>query len=89
MKNISILGATGSIGTQAIQIIKDNKDKFNLKAISVGSNIKVLEEILNTLSPKLVSVKSKEDYEILSSKYKNIKFWKLIKNAWNFYGSHI
>ena len=42
MKNISILGATGSIGLQTIEIIKNNKDKFNLNAISVGENIKEL-----------------------------------------------
>ena len=74
MKNISILGATGSIGMQTIDVLKNNKDKFNLKAISVGNNIKVLKEILKDFSPKLVSVKNKEDYETLSKEYKNINF---------------
>ena len=59
MKNISILGATGSIGLQTIEIIKNNKDKFNLNAISVGENIKELRKILNIFSPELVCVKNK------------------------------
>ena len=74
MKNISILGATGSIGLQTIEIIKNNKDKFNLNAISVGENIKELRKILNIFSPELVCVKNKEDYEKLSNEYQNIKF---------------
>ena len=74
MKNISILGATGSIGLQTIEIIKNNKDKFNLNAISVGENIKELKKILNIFSPELVCVKNKEDYETLSNEYQNIKF---------------
>ena len=59
MKNVSILGATGSIGLQTIEIIKNNKDKFNLNAISVGENIKELRKILNIFSPELVCVKNK------------------------------
>src|SRR5699024_1059191 len=74
MKNMSILGATGSIGLQTIEIIKNNKDKFNLNAISVGENIKELRKILNIFSPELVCVKNKEDYETLSNEYQNIKF---------------
>lgn len=74
MKNISILGATGSIGLQTIEIIKNNKDKFNLNAISVGENIKELRRILDIFSPELVCIKNKEDYEILSNEYQNIKF---------------
>lgn len=74
MKNVSILGATGSIGIQAIDVIKNNKEHFKLNAISVGKNINELRKILKDFSPELVCVKDKSDCEILSSEYKNIKF---------------
>lgn len=74
MKNISILGATGSIGIQSLSVIKHNKDKFNLNAISIGENIESLRSILKEHTPELVCVKKKEDYETLRSEYPSIKF---------------
>lgn len=74
MKNISILGATGSIGIQSIDVIKNNKERFNLRAISVGNNIDKLREILNDFSPDLVCVKNKNDIDDLKIDYPNIKF---------------
>ncbi|STA92464.1 1-deoxy-D-xylulose 5-phosphate reductoisomerase [Clostridium cochlearium] len=38
MKNICILGATGSIGTQALQVIKQEKDSLNLYAVSANKS---------------------------------------------------
>ena len=46
MKRVSILGATGSIGTQTLDVIRLNRDKFTLEAISVGENIDVLRKII-------------------------------------------
>ncbi len=74
MKHISILGATGSIGLQAIDVIKNNKNLFNLNSISIGRNIHELRKILKCFSPELVCVMNKEDCEMLSSEYQNIKF---------------
>ena len=45
MKNIFLLGATGSIGTQVLEIIKD-KD-YCVKSVACGSNIKKLIEIID------------------------------------------
>ena len=42
MKNISILGSTGSIGTQTLDIVRANDD-LNVVAIAAGSNIKALD----------------------------------------------
>lgn len=46
MRNVCLLGASGSIGTQSLDIIMQNPDRFCLKAVSVGRNIKRLDEIL-------------------------------------------
>ena len=43
-KRISILGSTGSIGTQALEVIDKLKDRFEITALSGGSNIKLLKE---------------------------------------------
>lgn len=74
MKTISILGVSGSIGTQAIDVIKNHRDKFQLGAISVGRNIDYLEEILREFEPSLVSVMNQSDYAYLKDKYKHIDF---------------
>lgn len=55
MKNIAILGSTGSIGTQTLDVIRHNED-LNLVAISAGSNITLLEEQIREFHPQLVAV---------------------------------
>jgi len=55
MKNIAILGSTGSIGTQTLEIVREQKD-LNVTAIAAGSNIRLLEEQVREFQPKLVSV---------------------------------
>ncbi|WP_223700203.1 1-deoxy-D-xylulose-5-phosphate reductoisomerase [Sutcliffiella deserti] len=67
MKQISLLGASGSIGIQTLEVIRQHPDLFKLVAFSVGSNIKVASEIIDEFSPSLVSVKSRNDREMLKS----------------------
>lgn len=74
MKIISILGVSGSIGTQAIDVLRNHKDKFQLGAISVGRNINYLEEIIEEFNPPLVSVLEESDYLNLKQKYPDIEF---------------
>ncbi|WP_214482714.1 1-deoxy-D-xylulose-5-phosphate reductoisomerase [Bacillus sp. SM2101] len=71
MKHISLLGATGSIGKQTLDIIKLHQDQFSLVAISVGQNIPEARKIIHEFSPKLVSVKYKEDADRLKSEFTN------------------
>jgi len=59
MKNISILGSTGSIGTQTLDIVRANND-LNVVAIAAGSNVKMLEEQIREFHPKLVCVYNEE-----------------------------
>ncbi|MBA2937801.1 1-deoxy-D-xylulose-5-phosphate reductoisomerase [Paenibacillus sp. CGMCC 1.16610] len=60
MKRIAILGSTGSIGTQTLDIIQHAPEKFQVEAISGGYNTKLLIEQVNQFKPKLVSVATKE-----------------------------
>lgn len=74
MKKISLLGATGSIGVQTLDIIKSNPDHFELVSFSAGMNIAQVEEIAHTFKPKMVSVIQKEDAEKLQAAFPSITF---------------
>ncbi len=74
MKKISLLGATGSIGTQTIDILLNHKEEFSLAAMSVGKNIPLARKIITDLSPKLVSTMNKEDAHILQSEFPHVSF---------------
>ena len=51
---ISILGSTGSIGTQTLEIVRDHSDRFEVAAITGNRNIKLLEEQAREFGPELV-----------------------------------
>ena len=64
MKNISIIGSTGSIGTQALDIVRTNND-LKVVALSCGRNVKLLEEQVREFKPSLISVGSEKDADDL------------------------
>lgn len=74
MKYISLLGATGSVGTQTLDVIKEHPDEFRLVAFSVGRNIPLARKIISEYKPDLVSVVNKEDAENLKLEFPGIKF---------------
>lgn len=55
MKNIAILGSTGSIGTQTLEVARQNND-IKVTALSAASNIKLLEEQIREFHPSIVCV---------------------------------
>ncbi|MDF2651165.1 MAG: 1-deoxy-D-xylulose-5-phosphate reductoisomerase [Paenibacillus sp.] len=60
MKRIAILGSTGSIGTQTLDIAQHAPDKFQIEALSGGYNSQLLIEQVKKFHPKVVSVATKE-----------------------------
>ena len=54
MKNIAILGSTGSIGTQALEIIRQNPGIFKAVALSCGKNTELLKEQIEEFKPDMV-----------------------------------
>lgn len=69
MKYISLLGATGSVGTQALQVIKEHPERFRLCALSAGRNISLVRKIISEFQPKLVAVLEKEDCDQLKTEF--------------------
>ena len=65
MKYISILGSTGSIGTQALQIIRNHQD-LNVSALTANQNITLLEQQILEFAPELVCVFEPENAKVLT-----------------------
>lgn len=57
MKKIAILGSTGSIGTQTLEIVRDNPD-LQVVGLAAGTNIELLEKQVREFHPRLVSLQS-------------------------------
>ena len=71
MKKIAILGSTGSIGTQTLEIVRENKD-IEVLGLSAGSNLDLLETQIREFKPKLASVWSDEDALCLKLRTKDL-----------------
>lgn len=55
MKKIAIIGSTGSIGTQALEIARENDD-LDIVALAAGSNVELLEKQVREFRPRIVSI---------------------------------
>ena len=76
MKKISILGSTGSIGTQALDVIAHNQDKFKVTALSCAKSLPLLCRQIEEFSPEAVAVRDEADAKELADKYKDLEiFW--------------
>ena len=74
-KTISILGSTGSIGSNTIDVINSNKNKFSVLSLTSKNNVNLLSKQSFLLNPKFVAIQNKEKYKDL----KNNLFGKKIK----------
>lgn len=59
MKKIGILGSTGSIGTQTLEIVRENTD-LEVVGLAAGSNVELLEKQVREFRPRLVSLQSEK-----------------------------
>ncbi|MGB8953431.1 MAG: 1-deoxy-D-xylulose-5-phosphate reductoisomerase [Candidatus Aminicenantales bacterium] len=70
MKNVAILGSTGTIGRNTLEIIERQKGLFRVVALAAGSNARLLEEQAKKFRPKIISLNKKKEAEILKQKLK-------------------
>lgn len=63
MKKISLLGATGSIGRQTLDVIAAHPESFSLVAMSFGKNVSLGLDIIHTFQPELVAVATKQIHD--------------------------
>ncbi len=72
MRKVSILGATGSIGTQTLDVIRKEKDRFQLTAISANSSWKKVIDIINEFNPPYVVLTEEKAYREVKEYCTNI-----------------
>lgn len=70
--NISILGSTGSIGTQTLDVVREHPE-FKVTSLSCGRNIKLLEEQIREFQPAFVSVSDEKNALDLRSRIRDTK----------------
>ena len=70
MKKIAILGSTGSIGTQTLEIVRNNAD-LSVVALAAGRNVELMEKQIREFAPKLAVMWSKEAAEDLRARIKD------------------
>lgn len=73
MKNIVILGSTGSIGTNALEIVRNKKDEFKVIGLSANTNYKLIMEQIKEFNPKYVSIGTEEGKEIIKKEFPNVE----------------
>lgn len=56
MKKISVLGSTGSIGTQTLEVVRQNKDELDVFALSAGTNVDLIEKQVREFMPKVAAM---------------------------------
>ena len=61
MKNIAILGSTGSIGTTTLDVVERFNDNFAVTGLAAGSNLALLTGQIKKFKPKIVSIKTREE----------------------------
>ena len=76
MMKVCLLGASGSIGQQTIEVMQDNPNDFDLVAFSVGRRVRKIANILkNFPNVRAVCLQDKEDAKRYQSKYTNVIFF--------------
>ena len=65
MKKLSILGSTGSIGTQTLDIVKNNPEEFKIIGLTTNNNIELLKKQILEFKPEAVAVMDEENADLL------------------------
>ncbi len=74
MKKITILGSTGSIGTQSLEVIKNHPDRFAVEALTCGKNTERLAEQIQMFRPSFAVTEKAEDAERLAKIFPETEF---------------
>lgn len=73
MKILSVLGSTGSIGKNTLEVVSKYPDRFRIKALAVNNNIDLLEKQIEEFKPELVAVFDEGSAKLLKEKCSGIK----------------
>lgn len=69
MKKIAVLGSTGSIGTQTLDVVKAHQDFLKIEVLAANNNDELLEQQIKQFQPSIAILNDKEAYERLKARY--------------------
>lgn len=68
MKNVAILGSTGSIGRSTLEVIDNLRHKYNVTGLAAGRNLELFQEQIDKFRPEIVSLENEEHTSAIQSK---------------------
>ncbi|AFZ48068.1 1-deoxy-D-xylulose 5-phosphate reductoisomerase [Cyanobacterium stanieri PCC 7202] len=74
MKSISILGSTGSIGTQTLDIVRENPEQFRVIGLAAGSNLTLLAQQIQEFRPEIVAIRNEDNLPSLKELLTNLDY---------------
>ena len=74
-RNISLLGSTGSIGTNTLEVIRENRDKFRIISLTCGNNLELISSQIREFDPDVVSIGSDGGRDKLRSEFPGKKIF--------------
>lgn len=78
MKRISVLGSTGSIGTQTLEVVRQNKDELEVFALSAGTNVNLIEKQIREFMPKIAAMGDEKAAEELRGRISDLSGVKVL-----------
>ena len=78
MKIISVLGSTGSIGTQTLEVVRQNKDELEVFALSAGTNVDLIEKQVREFMPKVAAMGDEKAAEELKARISDLSGVKVL-----------
>ncbi len=78
MKAITLLGSTGSIGTQTLDIVEHNPDKFRIVGLAAGSNIEMLAQQVRQFRPEIVAIGNETKFSELKDALSSLDYQPII-----------
>ncbi|MFZ1578678.1 MAG: 1-deoxy-D-xylulose-5-phosphate reductoisomerase, partial [Nostocoides sp.] len=67
VRSVALLGSTGSIGTQALDVVARNPERFRVAALSAGANVELLAQQAVRFRPPLVAIATGTEQEVRSA----------------------
>jgi 1-deoxy-D-xylulose-5-phosphate reductoisomerase len=78
VKAITLLGSTGSIGTQTLDIVEHNPDKFRIVGLAAGSNVEMLAQQVRQFRPEIVAISNEAKFSELKDALSNLDYTPMI-----------
>lgn len=75
MRKIAVLGSTGSIGTQALGIIKNNKDSLSAEILTCNSRLDLISKQINEFKPRYAVLPDSDEAKKLAGKHEEVTFF--------------